>query len=252
MRWFKTRRKSAVGILRKYVTSTLRCEVVSTADELVALRHQWSSLVGDLNSGGIFLSNEWFDAAWEWAREGAVLHVVAIWNESQLVGVAPLCRRRHVHLGLSLRTMEFAAVPDTPYCDLICAPAEAEAVAAAVYAHLHAIRDQWDMIELARLQPSSVAERLLRAVFVTSGYLSEPCVDDSDYQVDLRTTWQAYYATRSRRLKKGNNLIANHLKKDFKQIEIVVRPAVDESQVNELLDTIAELASDHWAETFHG
>jgi CelD/BcsL family acetyltransferase involved in cellulose biosynthesis len=226
------------------VVNTLRCEVIATAEELLALQRQWNSLLGNFESGGVFLSNEWFDAAWEWAREDASLYIVCVWEGSHLKGVAPFCKRRRVHYRIPLRTLEFIAIPDTPYCDLICLSGDADVVVAALFAHLQSVRNEWDMIELARLPPSSVAQRL-SSTFDASGFRCEPCIEDTDFQVNLRSTWTAYYATRSRRLKKGNNLIANHLKKDFRAVEIAAQPSADVDAAK-VLETLVAVSASSW------
>jgi hypothetical protein len=66
-----------------------------------------------------------------------------------------------------------------------------------------------------------------------------PCIDLSD-------RWETYYSRRSRRLKKGNNLIANRLKKAFQAID-VARVTLDSSAAGErALTELYQLASASW------
>ena len=224
------------------VHDALHCEVISTPEALHALREEWNELAGA--SGRVFLSHEWFAAAWEWAGEQARLHVVCARRAGRLAGIAPLCRRRRALWGLPLATIEFIVVPDTPYCDVIVAPANAAAFAQALVDHLHAL-PRWHMIELVKLCPESATPALLGRALQERGRASEACVPLTEHGVDLRTSWQAYYATRSRRLKKGNNLVANQLRRNNERVEIESWQHADAR----LADILTRVSAGSWKST---
>ncbi len=67
----------------------------------------------------------------------------------------------------------------------------------------------WRRLSLAPLT-ATAADTLIR-VFRAHGLISDRRHAGLNRTIDLRGEWQGFYASRSRRLKKGNNLIANRL-----------------------------------------
>jgi hypothetical protein len=67
----------------------------------------------------------------------------------------------------------------------------------------------------------------------------------------LDDTWANYYARRSRRLKKGNNLIANHLKKGFESVAVVRTPIDDSERGGQMVAELARLAAASWKKDLH-
>lgn len=220
--------------------------LVSGPAEFAALRDAWNALAAASARPGVFLQHEWFDAAWQWRRQSAQLRVLSLWRGGELASVLPLVledapRRQR------LRELSFLAVPDTQLCDLIVA-AGGQAEAAAVFvAELARRREEWDVLRLRYLPPESVAGSALRDAFAQAGFATRLEPGSGNPFVRLDSGWEAYYATRSRSLKKANNLAANRLKKaGTVRIDWLEPGSGDAARVAHLLDQAIAISGASW------
>jgi len=222
-------------------------EVETVADEMAfaRLREPWNALLelGD----GVFLRHEWFDAAWGWARESATLHVLCVRDSGRLIGIAPLCVRARMSAVPGIRVLEFLTIPDSPHCDFIARSNDRERVIECVLEHLRQQPPRCDAIEFARLLESATALKELQRTAARQGLRLYACGVDSELGVKLEGSWEQYYATRSRRLKKGNNLVANHLKRQYAAIEVerVDRSAGTE-WTEQLIAEVTRISANSW------
>jgi len=213
-----------------------------------ALREQWNALADVSETGTVFLRHEWFDAAWQWLANDCERLILLVSRADRLIGIWPLVTRRRTQRKIGITAVEFLSVPDTQVCDAICAPRDHAEVVNALFGYLRDHGQSWDTVELTKLPSGSL----------TAGYLAEArgqgvasfevTTDGSNPQVALDATWADYYATRSRRLKKGNNLVANRLKKKFDDIDMrwIRAGSADEQLVSEALETAVSLSGRSW------
>jgi len=180
-------------------------------------RRAWNALVGTIPGASVFLRHEWFDAAWQWAQRDSQLYVLAFFDGEALVGIAPLIVQRE-RTPLRLRRLSFLTVPDTQVCDVIVRASLRKPVLEALAQELRARRAHWDLIELGYL-PRAAADELAER-FGAAGLLAHTGDQGANPSITLSGGWDAYYGRRSRRLKKGNNLIANKLEKSGRKVEL--------------------------------
>jgi CelD/BcsL family acetyltransferase involved in cellulose biosynthesis len=181
--------------------------------EFAALRDAWDALTARGRIESPFMSHVWFDAAWQWRRETATLFVLCLSSGNRLDASLPLVLARRQVAGMATRELAFLTVPDTQHCDVVVADEDRAAAAAALAGSLDARRSEWDVLRLDYLRPESCAATDLRTALAGHGYhvRVEPAAENP--YVSLEATWDAYYGTRSRRLKKANNLAANRLRR---------------------------------------
>jgi CelD/BcsL family acetyltransferase involved in cellulose biosynthesis len=186
---------------------------IQDEQQFEAIAGEWNALVERSGANLVFLRHEWFASAWQWLRRGAALRVLCIRRGKRLIGVCPLVFRARRYAGIRIRSLEFMSIPDTQLCDIICAPGEHETVAREFARTLFDIRKEWDVIDLRPLTagstapealPTALAEQELAVAVVPSGL--------SPY-VRIDGPWADFYAGRSRRLRKCNNLAANRLRR---------------------------------------
>lgn len=188
----------------------VQVEVVEDEARFSALESRWNVLVEQIPRPSIFLNYEWFDSAWQWRRQEAKLWVLMVWRSSVLIGICPLIRSTRRLRGLLLSLVEFLSVPDTQCCDLIAAPGEEALVAHALADWLECYSCQWDLIDLRYLPVSAAADSLLDNL-AARGFAPATGAGMRNHYICLEEGWESFYRNRSRRLKKGNNLVANHL-----------------------------------------
>ncbi len=227
--------------------SDVSVTVVTSDAGFAELGERWNTLADVSETGTVFLRHEWFDAAWGWLADTHERFVLLVERGGEALGIWPLMKSRRKYRRLDVNAIEFMGVPDTQVCDVLCAPADHETVVDALLDYLSGHSHDWDVCEFEKLPADSRTATLLergrggRAAFDVSA-------DGSNPQVSLGGTWQDYYATRSRRLKKGNNLVANRLKKQYDDINIrwVRADDADERGVSQALQSAIDLSSLSW------
>ncbi len=193
-------------------TSALEVVRISDYAAFLGLRDAWNDVA---STRSVFLRHEWFDAAWQWRRleDAARLAIHCVFRGPRLVGILPLIARDDGRSAVASSVLEYLTVPDTQLCDLIAAAPDRIEVAGALAADLIAWRSAWDRLKIPHLPEDALARGAFRTALQNRGArVCETHVGGNPY-VNLDTGWDAYYATRSRSLKKANNLAANRLKK---------------------------------------
>jgi CelD/BcsL family acetyltransferase involved in cellulose biosynthesis len=188
-------------------------KLVSSEAEFAALRSQWNSVAASCVGATPFLTHEWFDAAWQWRRQTARLNLLCFFAGQRLAAILPLVLQESRLRGVRVRELGFLTVPDTQTCDVIVAEPDRAAAVSAFAAELALGGADWDVMRLKYLPRASVAAAMLRPALARCGFASRTAVAPGNPFIALDSTWEAYYATRSRRLKKANNLAANRLQK---------------------------------------
>lgn len=226
--------------------SAMIVRAVTTTEAFAQLRTDWDALAQRADPRSVFLSHDWFDAAWQWRRLSSSLYILACWSDGELVGVLPLVRP-HAPLRGGGRALEFLAVPDTQVCDLIVLPARRLEAVAALVAELVRRQREWDVLRLHYLPPASVAATSMAAALTTHGVLCRSSEVATNLAVALDSTWEAYYATRSRRLKKSVNLVANRLEKSGRVTITWREPqAVAAGDVDAIVAEITDVSARSW------
>jgi CelD/BcsL family acetyltransferase involved in cellulose biosynthesis len=220
---------------------------VSSAAEFMALRTQWNAVAGSVPSVSAFCSHEWFDAAWQWRQHTAQLYLLCCFAGQRLAGVLPLVLQKNPRHSLPFRELAFLTVPDTQCCDLIAAEADRAAAVATFASELRRRRGEWDVIRLTHLPPGAVAGSALRESLERSGFAVRMRAAPGNPFIALDSSWDAYYATRSRRLKKSNNLAANRLKKAGElRVDWLAPEAGDRAGCDSFVDRAIAISASSW------
>jgi CelD/BcsL family acetyltransferase involved in cellulose biosynthesis len=187
--------------------------LVSRPEDFAALHSAWNELHRRTRRPSPFLTHEWFDAAWQWRRQDAELHVLCCLRGQDLVGVLPLLRPTSPRRPAARRELEFLAVPDTQACDALAAEADRLPVASALADELVRRQRDWDAIALRYLPDGTIALTELRQALSDRGLRCDVRAATRNPWIALDSSWESYYGSRSRRLKKAVNLATNRLSK---------------------------------------
>ena len=193
--------------------STLSVVAITSDEHFLSLRDAWNALLEDSRAPSVFLYHEWFEAAWAWRKQDSTLFVLCAYEDRRLVGVLPLVFVRDKKKLYKERRLEFLSVPDTQVCDVVAAEIDRARVAQAFAGDMERRRSQWDRLDFSYLPDVSIVGRELRREFELRGFRSRFDDMGRNLSIALNGTWSDYYSSRSRRLKKANNLIANRMKK---------------------------------------
>jgi CelD/BcsL family acetyltransferase involved in cellulose biosynthesis len=158
-------------------------ETATTEAELAGLVAGWDALVRAMPRPCPFLLHGWLFEWWRHHREGRALAIHLARRDGRLVGALPLCvSSRH-----GLRVTEFMGGTGAPLADLLLAPGEDPAVAAALAERIPASGDFADLFGLPG--DSRLARALPAGSFTVLQRIEAPVLD-------LRGGWEAIYEQR--------------------------------------------------------
>src|SRR5207302_844836 len=110
------------------------------------------------------------------------------------------------------RLLTLLTVPDTQTCDMIADAAQA-APAAAWFADALSSRGDWDELRLDYLHPDGLVARSMLPALRGAGLFCSLHDSGRNLYIPLHGSWESYWATRTRSLKKASSLATNRLNK---------------------------------------
>jgi CelD/BcsL family acetyltransferase involved in cellulose biosynthesis len=220
---------------------SVRC--IEDEDVFLDLQSEWNRLAELTASRSIFLRHEWFDAAWQWARVHGSLKILCFSRADTLVGIVPLVLTRTKLKHLPIARLELLAVPDTQLADFVVPPGELSAVCRAFAGWLRNSSRVFDLLELTKIGAKSATVGALLQELQAAGFAPKVRGGSPNLLLRLDDSWERFYARRSRRLKKGNNLVRNRLEAEFDNISLVHSSA---GSVDALLDDVVRISGTSW------
>jgi CelD/BcsL family acetyltransferase involved in cellulose biosynthesis len=182
-------------------------KLVTTTAQLAAMEGPWNAL-----AGGMPLRSWTWLATW-WAHYGAAngdsnrsverrLRVIAVYEPAddkagELVGVAPWYLDGNVVHGNVIRPLGSGEVC-TDHLSLVCRPADAPRVAAAIADYLTTQDDQWDRLELGAVDADDPAIARLADELDERECLVSRTAADNCWVIDLPQTWDEFLAAQSK------------------------------------------------------
>ena len=193
---------------RRRPAKSVDLRIITRPEDFAALQPVWDRLYRRCARQTLFLSHGWLDAAWQWRTLSASLFVLCCERDGELVGALPLVRDHEIAGGRPGRTLKFLAVPDTQRCDVLATAGDAAFVANAFADELLRHQADWDVLRLRYLPAGAIGVTMLAAALAERGLRSDIRLAAANPCIALDAPWNAYYASRSRRLKKATNLAA--------------------------------------------
>ena len=188
----------------------IRVRQIRDFSSFPALHDLWNSLVLCHQRPSVFLRHEWFDAAWQWCKYQSQLLMLCFYSKDRLIGIAPFFTHRITYFGLPCRQVSMIQVPDAQECDVISGTGDAEAVVCAMLDYMHESRC-WDIAKFSKIMKGGALLAYIVTACKERNIWCRVRESGEDLSVSLIGGWDKYYKTRSRRLKKGNNLIRNKI-----------------------------------------
>lgn len=225
----------------------LHVEEISCPDSFQELRDRWRDLESSVSHPSVFLTHEWFSAAWEWQKRHGQLSVLIVWQADELVGACPFLTTSAREDLLKYRKLEFLAVPDSQECSVLAKTALELQVHKAIFDHL-AARQDWDIVEVRQLPDHAYTSEFLASQRAGPGIRTRFQSGGTNPTVPISGTWQDYYARRSKRLKKGNNHLYNKLKRQYSEISVECHNYTDwsDSQIRQICEELVNISIRSW------
>lgn len=208
---------------------------ITNKTDFLALKNEWNTLANQV-SDEFFFRHEWFESALAWREHDAQLAIYCAYHQTKLIALLPLCISKSHYKGLPFKQAEFLSVPDTQVCDFMVLPSYRHLAQAILISSLHC--KDWDKLRLHYLAEDSLIGSIYR-----DGIPHASLLETTQHaKVLIEHSFEAYYQTRSRRLKKGNNLCRNHL---LKAGAVSIKD-ISSFPVKDILNTIKHISEHSW------
>lgn len=168
-----------------------RIEVVPDEDRFRALGPLWDGVVEAAAIGHPFLGHAWARVWWECFGAGRRLRVLLVREGTEVTALAPLLIEETRMCGLPVRRIGLLHNDHTPLCDVVLARRPAESCAA-IWDHLAARRDEWDVLELRQLPAASPALAEFRRLAARDRFLTGVWRPADSLSVPLDGGWDRY------------------------------------------------------------
>ena len=222
----------------------MRIETITTAEGFAALRDAWDDLALRAPAPSVFLRHAWFAAAWAWRRDDSELRILVAREGDAIAAILPLIRLRGN--GARRRVFTLLTVPDTQCCDLVVDRASAGAAASTIAQALASRRD-WDVLILDYLAEDGVIATHLAPELEHRGVRVALEERGRNLYIPLAGTFDRYWSTRTRSVKKACNLAANRLQRaGAVRVEHVGPGAMSEVDCDRALDAAIEVSGRSW------
>lgn len=226
--------------------SKIESTCITAEADFLDLADEWNALAAKTDANSVFYRHEWFEAAWCWVKARAELSILKITRDNDLIGIFPLVRTAAKSGGINTVALEYLAIPDTQECEVLADAEDLDQVIDEICRWLRSSRKDWDTLQLDKFRLASGTLQRVRHAAFNAGSRAIVSYGGANAGIALSDGWDAYYARRSRRLKKGNNLIVNRLKRDEKEVSIECYDAAGDADLAALVDTITSLSANSW------
>ncbi len=175
--------------------------LITSTKEFESLHNQWNSLLDQNHIKSAILTWEWLFAWWTVFGEKKQLWIVTVWENENLVGIAPLMLEKRKKNGLPLKTLCSLGAPTNDIGGYLVRKQDNDVLTAINDYILHQ-KLEWDLFELNEFKHDSFEIAPTRKIFQTSNLL---LIDETNehYHVSVEGNWDEYYESLSKKFRKN-------------------------------------------------
>lgn len=189
----------------------MHVEEINDIQELAGYRLLWKSLLPQTPGATFFQSLDWLEVYWNHFGEGQKLRVLLVSRDGRPLGIVPLVVRTESYRLGRLRVLTYPLHDWGTFYGPI--GPEPTATLAAAMRHVHQTPRDWDLLDLRWIDDDGCDHGRTEQAMRRTGFRPRRQVWDRAPVVDLDGTWDAYWATRSRKwrqnVRNGHRRLAN-------------------------------------------
>jgi CelD/BcsL family acetyltransferase involved in cellulose biosynthesis len=172
----------------------IKVEECRSLEGLTRLRPAWHKLLAETSGASFFQSSEWLVAYWPHYGADQQLRLLEVLDDGQPIGIVPLTVRAEKTRAGSLRTLTYPLDDWGAFYGPI--GPRPELTLAAALKHIHDAPRDWDLLDLRWVHPQRDGGATPRAL-ESAGFQAYPQVTARAGLVEIRGTWEDYWASRT-------------------------------------------------------
>lgn len=173
---------------------------ISTTEEFEKLEECWGNLLAQRHIRSAFLTWEWLFSWWKIFNEGNELWLITIWQNKELIGIAPFMLQYREKYKVKQRVLSSLGVPHIDIGGFILAKEYQALAVSSIVDYLESTKKQWDMLELHEFEVDGIELEYLLPIFSKKGYSIAEKLRNHFY-MDIGNDWDAYIMTFSTKLR---------------------------------------------------
>jgi len=220
-------------------------KIIHDFNELSPYRDRWNSILSNSSNNNVFLTYEWMSTWWEVYGSHKQLFVLLVEEEGNPVGIVPMYSEERNFLGvLPIRQYAFLAnrYVGSDFLDFIIDPGKEKEVLTKVLEYFTSHRI-WDRIVFEDIDSESPTLGFLLSCLERSHLSFQQNVSFMCPYMILPDEWEAFMNTPDLVFKKS---IQRYVKKLYRQRQINLELAVEESRLDESLKNLFKLHKERW------
>jgi CelD/BcsL family acetyltransferase involved in cellulose biosynthesis len=195
---------------------TISIRPISTIEDFLILRQDWTKLLQSSPVKSAFLTWEWLFTWWKYFGQNKQLRILAAYDQESLVGIAPLMLRQIPFWGLRIRFLSNLGVPDIDVGGFILQEGRTE-IQAALCREIERFSDQWDVFELDEFPTSPVGLDCYLQYFSTEKYRRR-IMPRSHVFIPTTGLWEQYLKELSPHLRRNIKRMLRNLGEENKTV----------------------------------
>ncbi len=213
----------------------------TTFDEFLALGPDWDAL-SRRNGSPPFLTSGWISACLQSFGDKRSPFLLAIYDGSELVGIAPLWMHPARIRGITIRMVGFIMCPDTPFIDFIVDGKRRKEILTHVYDYLYNPGLLWDVARLSQWPADSPNSQQFLEIADSRGMRYTKELSSVVPYVSIEHDYKDFLQSRSAKFRKTHRNIAHRIAKIDDLTVEVFRQDMNSS----LLDAVASVSRKGW------
>jgi len=200
-----------------------------------ALSVEWNDLLHRSDTNTIFLTHEWQRAWWHFFSPGRELILLALRQEGNLAGIAPLYRQSLPEGKTVIQLVGGTDICD--YLDIIALPGYRSQVYQAIFEFLTTKRTDWDEIDLHCI-PATLPHQVLYDAAAGQGLVVQHRVEDVCPHIPLPATWDDYLSMLD---KKQRHELRRKIRRAEREVQVDWYMASDPERLKEDVEAFFDL-----------
>ncbi len=221
----------------------MKIEIIDNLKDFLSLESIWNEVLEKSQSDHVCLTFEWFKSWWPAFGKNKQLFILLFKDEGNFtIGIAPfmLCRSRCA--GLPVKKISFIYNDNSSRADFLLTGAR-DNILKVMVDYLNVNKDKWNIIELQNMPNESSNFEILQKALRSKGMLFGIKEGLHSPFIPIKSDWQAYFCSRSKKFRKYLRNIINRLTKSGNYI--IER--IDSRNINqETLNRIFEISNKSW------